>query len=366
MKFSKATAVACLGLIAAAEASTPNDAESLLQLASTPSKTSSALANRVAAALTPRVNSSDCGGFIDQGNGGAFYRWCSNVLNASLARNKGNLLGLSYGIFTWDSWSRRLSNEYNVSTRLYDCYTTKPLQGVHAQYTVPYERHDVCVGGTQRVDADGRKFEALHDHLKVRPARGTFVKMDVEGSEWEALKHVSDDDLRKIDLLDMEIHFCKAMGDVKDRNLELVDRIKTLERLTQIFHVTGRDPAAPTDPDYTKDNQKQHRGHDGLYLNRTDFDICGDVAYPGPKGGHPHGGMLSVSFVNRALLTQPSKTNDPKKAPALVAATNGKGKVNVAVPAPKAADPTPKKHVVNVKLNSELEEAAVTHNKPKA
>jgi hypothetical protein len=410
MMFSK---LVCLGLVTTAGASTSNDAEVLLQVAASPNKSSpnksgSALADRIAAVLTPRVTSNDCGGFVDQGQGGAFYRWCSSVLNASVARNSKdkNLLGLSYGIFTWDSWSRRLSNEFNVSTKLYDCYTTAPFKGVNADYKTPYDRHDVCVAGTKHVDMDGRQFEALHDHLSVRPARGTFVKMDVEGSEWEALKHVTDDDLKKIDLLDMEIHFCKEMGGVKDHQAELADRIKTLERLTQIFHVTGRDPAAPSDPDYTADNMKHHRGHDGAYANRLDADVCGDIAYPGPKGGDQHRGMLSVSFVNRALLKEPPKKNDAKAAaPAKEQAKKEQAKLAPAAPAsakkePKAPaalasatveqpkmDPKTaaalaaakeqaikfqqanapksggavKKNVVNVKLNSELEEAAAAH-----
>jgi len=268
--------------------------------------TGNKLANRIGNALKPRVSAKTCGGFTDQGNGGAYYRWCNKVLNHAVERNKANqnLLGLSYGIFTWDPWSRYLANDFNVSTKLYDCYATKPLEGVHKQYKIPYERFNVCVSGTELIDKDGRKFEAFHDHLKDRPPMGTLVKMDVEGSEWDALRHVSDDELKKIDLLDMEIHFCKSMDHMshEEKQKEVGERVKQLERLNRLFLVTGRDPAAPEDPDYTEDNAKKHRGRNGDYFNRTDFDICNDHTYPGPKGGRPHGGMLSVSYVNRDRL----------------------------------------------------------------
>lgn len=265
------------------------------------------LVNRIANALKPRIQAKNCDDFYEQGHGGAFYRWCNKVLKAAVKHNKTDpqLLGLSYGIFTWDPWSRYLANDFGIKSKLYDCYATKPLQGVHDKYKVQYERFPVCVSGTNFVDKDGRKFEAFQDHLKDRPARGTLVKMDVEGAEWETLKKVSDEDLKKIDLLDMEIHFCKHMDGLSpaQRRAEVADRVNTLERLTHIFHVAGRDPAAPTDPDFTAYNLKQNKGRDGQYSNRTDFDICGDHAYPGPKGGHPHGAMLSVSYVNRERLS---------------------------------------------------------------
>jgi hypothetical protein len=266
----------------------------------------SGLVDRIANALEPRVLSKDCNGFTDQGNGGAYYRWCNKVLDQAVEHHKQDpqLVGLSYGIFTWDPWSRYLANDYNISTKLYDCYATKPFNGIHAKYNIPYERNNVCVDGAARVDKDGRKFESFIDHLNTRPRRGTLVKMDVEGSEWAALKSVSDEDLKKIDLLDMEIHFCKSMDGMKphEKRAEMEDRVKTLERLTRLFQVTGRDPAAPNDPDYTEANKKKGRGHDGDYLNRTDDEICGDSMYPGPKGGRHHAGMLSVSYVNRDRL----------------------------------------------------------------
>ena len=38
-------------------------------------------------------------------------------------------MGLSYGISTWDNWSKHLASKYGFKTVLYDCYCTPATCG---------------------------------------------------------------------------------------------------------------------------------------------------------------------------------------------------------------------------------------------
>merc|ERR1719456_1535368 len=63
------------------------------------------LLDRIAAAIVPTAGAEECGGVYNQGNDGAGYRWCNNVINR-------------------DAWSRYMSNLWGVRTSLWDCYAT--------------------------------------------------------------------------------------------------------------------------------------------------------------------------------------------------------------------------------------------------
>jgi hypothetical protein len=52
---------------------------------------------------------------------GKEYSWCIRALRDNDAHE---LLGLSFGVLTWDKWSKRMSNEYSIPSLLFDCYTT--------------------------------------------------------------------------------------------------------------------------------------------------------------------------------------------------------------------------------------------------
>merc|ERR1712083_982348 len=96
---------------------------------------------------------------------------------------------------------------------------------------------------------------------------GTFVKMDVEGSEWETLEAVSDENLQKMDSLDLELHMCDGI-DRGDRVEILRARVRLLERLGKFFGVTRRSP----------NMLKDYTGGEGY----DDKFLC--VAHPGLEG----------------------------------------------------------------------------------
>mmetsp|Transcript_95723 Transcript_95723/g.308754 ORF Transcript_95723/g.308754 Transcript_95723/m.308754 type:complete len:308 (+) Transcript_95723:118-1041(+) len=249
------------------------------------------LTDHIERVTRPTVEDTKCNGFDHTASDGvgAAYAWCCKVmknLTRAASAKSIDLVGLSYGIFTWDRWSQFLANSYSVPTRLYDCYSTTKNTAPLTGYKTPYTREDSCVGSKAGM-FKGRHFVTLQSHLEARPAVGTLVKLDVEGSEWDVLEATTDDQLQKIDLLDMEIHFCEMLSGGKDK--ELVRRAGILERLLAIFAVSAREPSpwrlwTGTKPGFAVKN------------------ICtgmGGSKYDATENGFPTNWMASVSYVNR-------------------------------------------------------------------
>lgn len=237
------------------------------------------LAFEVVNLTTPTVTRHECGHRNRAAckGGGAYYVWCDRLIQRIEDSDPEgeHLTGLSYGVSNWDSWSKYWGNEHLIPTHLYDCFATESAAASLPQYARPYTRHDVCLGGSARVDGDGRSWETLGMHLKGRPPLSTLVKIDVEGSEWEALPGLLGcaPCLRAVALLDVEFHFC-LLG--QPRAEKMVD---VLRALTESFAVTGRFP-----------NDSRER----VATYGQQFDKGGEC------GGMPS--YVAVSYVNRQLL----------------------------------------------------------------
>jgi len=239
--------------------------------------------NRIDWATRPTVSAKTCGGFDTEAtNGpGAASWWCRRVLDAAVAGMGDNgLVGLSYGIFTWDTWSKRMSNHYRIPTELYDCYQqieSSPSKEI-LEYKAPSRRHEICVDGKTHTRG-GRRFESFAEHMQRRKGKRTVVKMDVEGSEWEALASCSDECLNSIDLLDLEIHLCEEACPKS-----LLAMAVVLERLLDFFEVTGR----ATGNDLPFD------------VNSSDDVVC----HPRKGDGRVYPSTASISYVNKARLAE--------------------------------------------------------------
>eukprot|EP00421_Protoceratium_reticulatum_P070251 CAMPEP_0168422254 /NCGR_PEP_ID=MMETSP0228-20121227/33702_1 /TAXON_ID=133427 /ORGANISM="Protoceratium reticulatum, Strain CCCM 535 (=CCMP 1889)" /LENGTH=155 /DNA_ID=CAMNT_0008436187 /DNA_START=21 /DNA_END=485 /DNA_ORIENTATION=+ len=85
----------------------------------------------------------------------------------------------------------------------------------------------------------------MRNHLKGRGPLSTYIKMDVEGSEWAVLEEMlgSESDMAKIRTLDMEAHFGftpKSDGGLGgDGQKQLEKEVHIMERLLDRFVVTG-------------------------------------------------------------------------------------------------------------------------------
>jgi len=255
---------------------------------------STELGERILKAVTADVQEEDCGGFHLYGD----HVFCLNAMKET------NAVALSYGIEERDRWSEKMSNLFHVSPRLYDCFQdpneSPPMaktapNGVGAGactdgtacYEMPYESNRICLAASA-ASVDGRAYETLESHLEDQGPLSTYVKMDVEGSEWDVLEHLlKNEELQnKIRTLDMEVHFgldAEDFGSELPREQELKREVEIFEQLAQVFHVTGST----------------------LEVAREGWKGCEHSACLEPAV-HTADGFpvvqLAVSFVNRKLL----------------------------------------------------------------
>jgi len=233
--------------------------------------------------------------------------------------NPEDFAGLSFGIRTSDAWTELMSSMFLVRTELYDCYFggkegpmandwhegySKDKPCTHRGcYTVEYKTHRVCNDDTTEntgrfTAANGRTYEPLHHALEGRGKLSTFIKMDVEGSEWATLDRLlgSEEDLAKIRTLDMEVHFNldatpKGMLPITARGL--ARHVEIMERLARKFAVTGSSLESYSTK--TLANYRAKRAQDPAFVD------TGRPAQLYTKDGLGLD-QYTISFVNRALL----------------------------------------------------------------
>jgi len=257
------------------------------------------LGERILKAVTADVQEEDCGGFHLFGD----HVFCLNAMKET------NAIALSYGIERRDRWSEKMSNLFHVPSRLYDCFADLDYSPAMAKsapngagagactedvpcYEMPYESNRVCLGASA-VSIDGLVYETLESHLLDRDPLSTYVKMDVEGSEWDVLDHLlKHEELQnKIRTLDMEVHFGYSPGFELDAGQEPVTReVEIFERLAKAFRVTG------TTLEVYREGWRP--GKPGC----TEHPTCTE------PNVHTAGGFsmaqFAVSFVNRKLLPE--------------------------------------------------------------
>jgi len=262
------------------------------------------LGERILKAATADVQEQDCGGFHLFGD----HVFCLNAMKET------NAIALSYGIDDRDRWSEKMSNLFHVPSQLYDCFVdpddSPPIantapNGVGAGacvddvpcYEMPYASHRICLGASAAV-IDSRfgahQYETLESHLLDRGPLSTYVKMDVEGSEWDVLDHLLKHEQlqNKIRTLDMEVHFGYSPGFTLDADQEPVTReVEIFERLAKTFRVTG------------STLEVYHEGWIPGKPGCTERPNCVE------PNVHTAGGFgvaqFAVSFVNRQLLASP-------------------------------------------------------------
>jgi len=296
------------------------------------------LAGRLVRAAGAHDAMASCGKFLSFGD----YTWCMKampresdpsfrkiyggisefVVDGNISApptNPDDFVGLSFGIRTSDAWSELMSSMFRVRTDLFDCYfegTDGPMvQDRHKGYskekpcmargcyTAAYKAHRVCnddttANATRFTAGNGKTYEPLHLALHGRPRLSTFVKMDVEGSEWASLERLLRDegDLAKIRTLDMEIHvgrdatpegMRKVTRETATRNVEI------MEKLAEKFAVTGS--SLETYVANVLRGYGEARRRDPKYV---------DTVHPAnvyTKDG-VNLDQYTISFVNRALL----------------------------------------------------------------
>ncbi len=140
------------------------------------------------------------------------YVMCENLLSPAQ-------VAYSYGIDGGDDWGCDIARELGVPVHQYDCFN--PTRPVCEGATFLF--HDECVGGVTAV-IDGRAFDTVPRHLAKNGDAGKrlVLKMDVEGSEWDAFPAIPDEVLSSVQQISMEFH-----GTSQARFLSVVEKLKT-------------------------------------------------------------------------------------------------------------------------------------------
>jgi len=168
-------------------------------------------------------------------------------------------IALSYGIEGGDLFSEIMSNSYGVKTQLFDCY----FEGNHGPAAIPYvnlssggapctkrncystsyEMNRVCVNESyakRGANEDGRLFEPLSSALEAQKPLSVFLKMDVEGAEWETFRKLlnNPEEMDKLRTINFEIHLNRG-GPKRATKESLTEMVEILEKLSKKFAVTG-------------------------------------------------------------------------------------------------------------------------------
>src|ERR1700751_537921 len=105
------------------------------------------------------------------------YLMCENLIEPIDA-------AYSYGVGSNDDWGCELSRRYHVPVHEYDCFDpARPLCDGGALVF-----HNECVGD-RTGSRDSRFFDTLENQIRKngQTSQRVIIKMDIEGSEWDAL-----------------------------------------------------------------------------------------------------------------------------------------------------------------------------------
>jgi hypothetical protein len=145
------------------------------------------------------------------------YLMCENLLDDIHS-------AYSYGIASEDNWGCEVSRRLRVPIHQYDCFTSDRPSCDGGTFVF----HAECVGDAPE-QKERRAFDTVVNQLAKNgdTGRRVLIKMDVEGSEIEALMSTPDEVLANIAQLPMELH------GVDQRFLDLILKLK------RTFHVVG-------------------------------------------------------------------------------------------------------------------------------
>jgi hypothetical protein len=190
------------------------------------------------------------------------YVMCSNLLGQVES-------AYSYGIEGRDEWACDVARQTGVPVHEYDCFD--PRRPVCPGATFLFQ--DECVGGTYDV-SNKRVFDTVAHQIAKNGDSGKrlVLKMDVEGSEWDAFPALADEALGTIDQMLVEFHRTE-----EPRFLGVVERLKRTFYIVDV-HFNNHSCS-------TSDRPFPAWAYEVLLVNKRIGII--DEADPSPAGPNP-------------------------------------------------------------------------------
>jgi len=194
---------------------------------------------------------------------------------------------LSIGVRGDDPVSHYLSDKFDISAHLYDCYgDPSPCPAALTRCNVTF--HNVCAGGQDRTEG-GNYFQTIQGMVQDHApglSNNLILKIDCEGCEWDALDVLPVGTLNRFKLLITEMHWLEKEADHEKY-------LRVMTKLTQDFaivhthgcncygqvHLTGTDFKIPkiVETTFVRKNllsSAQDCSMESTYRDSLDFPIC--------------------------------------------------------------------------------------------
>jgi hypothetical protein len=140
---------------------------------------------------------------------------------------------LSFGVGGNIEFEKEITSKYNIPC---DCYDAEPY------YDIFPELLNVDSGG--HIDISDRiKYHKLHitrDNINlVIPKDINYVlKMDIEGGEWDVFDYITDDNIKRMSMLIVELHLNNEL--YRNRNFETITKsLSRLNKTHRCIHIHG-------------------------------------------------------------------------------------------------------------------------------
>ena len=104
----------------------------------------------------------------------------------------------------------------------------------------------------------------------LRKYKNVYVKMDIEGWEWEWLDSLEDEEFNNIKQMSIELHFFFNIPDKKNLHYSFMKRLKTIDNLNKYFflmHVHGNNWSSS----FKVDNNDYPQVIECTYINKNVF-----------------------------------------------------------------------------------------------
>ena len=140
---------------------------------------------------------------------------------------------LSFGVGGNIEFEKEITDKYHIQC---DCYDAEPYYDVFPELLHLDSGENISI-------SDGIKYHKLHitrDNINlVIPKDINYVlKMDIEGGEWDVFDHITDDNIKRMSMLIVELHLNNEL--YRTRNFDSMTKsLNRLNKTHRCIHIHG-------------------------------------------------------------------------------------------------------------------------------